>query len=122
MDLDWFVKRIHLSFRLISIEGLEYRRMRMKTYLKLGSVLFLIYAVVMIFLVATAVEMEILLALNFGVIGFVVLIAYFVIGFVYVRVESSRRVMWVIVGFVIIYGIYFFLINLANNTGAPRWF
>lgn len=94
----------------------------MRNYLKTGGFLFLIYAAVLISLVASAEEMEILLALNFAVIGLVVLIGYFVIGYVYVKVQGSRRVMWIVLGILIVYGIYFVFINFSNNTGAPRWF
>lgn len=94
----------------------------MDNYFKIGGFLFIIYAVVLGFLIVTAEEMEIFLALNFGLIGFVVLIGYFVVGILYAKVVWSRRIIWLIIGLFIVYGIYFWLINFGNNTGAPRWF
>ncbi|MBE4907212.1 hypothetical protein IMZ08_03955 [Bacillus luteolus] len=94
----------------------------MAYYIKIGVMLVFVYAVVLGFLFATAEEMEIFLALNFGLIGFVVLIGYFVVGFLYVRVVGIRRIILVILGILIVYGLYFVLINLSNNTGAPKLF
>ncbi len=93
----------------------------MNNYFKIGSFLFMIYAIILVYLVVTAFEMEILLAINFGLIGLVVLLCYFLLGFIYIKVRSSRRIMWVILGIILVYGVYFVIINLTNSSGAPRW-